>query len=73
MSLAKNGQIQNCCHPNALMTLKEYLEDYASAETKEVGELLIADEINNIPNEKIRTIAEKNLGEIAKGQRDFRF
>ena len=73
MSLSKTGQIQNCCHPNALMTLKEYVEDYASEETKKTGQKLIADEIKNVPNEKVREIARKNLTEIEKGSRDFRF
>ena len=52
MTLCKNGQIQNCCHPNALMTLKEYLVDYASPETRSVGEALIDKELTNIPKEK---------------------
>ena len=73
MSLCKTGQIQNCCHPNALMTLKEYLTDYAEQRTKEVGDELIMKEINNIPNEKVREIVIKNLEEITKGKRDFRF
>lgn len=73
MSLCKSGQIQNCCHPNAVMTLKEYLEDYAAAETKAVGEALIQNEIKNIPNDKVRKIAEANLIKIANGSRDFRF
>ena len=73
MSLCKAGQIQNCCHPNALMTLKEYLEDYASPETKEIGEKLILAELNNIPKEKVREITKEHLADIAKGQRDFRF
>jgi 2-iminoacetate synthase len=73
MSLSKTGQIQNCCHPNALMTLKEYIEDYASAETKTMGEKLIATEIMNVPKEKVRAIAMKNLAEIEQGCRDFRF
>lgn len=73
MSLCKAGQIQNCCHPNALMTLKEYLMDYASEETKKVGEELIARELNNIPKEKVRQICEENLIKIANGNRDFRF
>ncbi len=54
MSLCKSGQIQNCCHPNALMTLKEYLEDYAAPGTKEIGEKLIQAEIGSIPKEKCR-------------------
>ncbi len=73
MTLLKNGQIQNCCHPNALMTLKEFLMDYASEETKIAGEKLIQKELNNIPNEKVREIARNNLEAIEKGSRDFRF
>lgn len=73
MALSKNGQIQNCCHPNALMTLKEYLEDYASPETRVLGEALIESELVNIPSLKVRGIAEKNLEKIKEGQRDFRF
>ncbi len=73
MSLCKSGQIQNCCHPNALMTLKEYLMDYASEDTVKVGEEMIKKEIPNIPLEKVRNIVNKNLLEIEKGNRDFRF
>lgn len=73
MSLCKSGQIQNCCHPNALMTLKEYLVDYASTETRTIGETLIQQELKNVPKEQIRNIVEKNLREIELGQRDFRF
>lgn len=73
MRLSKTGQIQNCCHPNALMTLKEYTEDYATPATKKIGENLIALEINNVPHEKVRAIAYKNLQAIEQGQRDFRF
>lgn len=73
MSLCKSGQIQNCCHPNALMTLKEYLEDYATEDTRKVGEALIRKELKQIPKEKVRQIVEKNLEEIERGQRDFRF
>ena len=73
MRLAKTGQIQNCCHPNALMTLKEYLEDYASPETKAVGEKLIQGEIKTVPNDKVRRILEENLVKISGGSRDFRF
>jgi len=73
MTLLKSGQIQNCCHPNALMTLKEYAKDYASDETKALAELLIEKEIHNIPNEKARKVAEDNLKKIAMGSRDFRF
>ena len=73
MSLCKAGQIHNCCLPNALMTLKEYLEDYASPETRAVGEAVIEQQLPNIPNEKARTVVAKHLQEIAQGQRDFRF
>jgi len=73
MKLVKSGKIACCCQPNALMTLKEYLEDYASPETKEKGEKLIAAELLKIPNEKIRRIAEQHMTEIHNGQRDFRF
>ena len=73
MSLCKSGQIHNCCLPNALMTLKEYLSDYASDKTKEVGEELIKDQINDIPNDKVRSIVETRLEKIAAGERDFRF
>ena len=73
MSLLKSGQIVNCCHPNALMTLKEYLEDYASPETKKIGEELIAKEILKVPNEKVRAKAMEYLSELNDGKRDFRF
>ncbi|MBQ9982451.1 MAG: [Oscillospiraceae bacterium] len=73
MALCKNMQIQNCCHPNALMTLNEYLEDYAAAETKEIGKKLIMSEVPNIPNEKVRGIALDYLKNIENGKRDFRF
>ena len=74
MSLCKNGQIQNCCHPNALMTLEEYLMDYAGEETKEIGEKLIEKELLKIPNEKVRKIATEHIADIAKNnKRDFRF
>ena len=74
MSLCKSGQILNCCHPNALMTLTEYLEDYASEETKKIGYKLIDDELKKIPGEKVRSIAEQNIRDIkASNRRDFRF
>ena len=73
MSLCKAGQIHNCCLPNALMTLKEYLEDYASPETKATGEKVIAGQLQNIPNLKARSVVEQHLQEIEQGQRDFRF
>ena len=73
MALCKNMQIHNCCLPNALMTLQEYLEDYASPETKAVGKQLIDKEIEQIPNEKVRRICQQRLELIRKGERDFRF
>ena len=72
MSLVKSGQIANCCGPNALMTLKEYLEDYASEDTRRKGLELISKETERIPNPKIREIAIRNLKEISNGKRDFR-
>ncbi len=74
MSLCKSGQILNCCHPNALMTLSEYLEDYASEETRRVGYELIERELQKIPKEKVRQIARQNIEAIrASNRRDFRF
>lgn len=73
MALCKNRQIQNCCHPNALMTLKEYLMDYASDDTKALGEKMIEKELNNIPNEKVRRICKEHLADIENNKRDFRF
>lgn len=73
MSLCKSGQIQNCCHPNALMTLKEYLMDYASEETRKIGEALIQAELQNIPKENVRNICRDHLEKIEQGIRDFRF
>lgn len=73
MSLVKSGQIANCCSPNALITLQEYLEDYASEETKARGVAMIKQEMQHIPNPKIRERALENLKQIAAGERDFRF
>ena len=73
MTLLKNGQISNCCLPNALMTLKEYLMDYASPETRALGERLIASQLGDIPREKTRNIVEDRLARIGAGERDFRF
>lgn len=73
MSLCKSGQIQNCCHPNALMTLKEFLMDYASPETRRIGEKLIETELKNIPKERVRALCGEHLQKIAQGVRDFRF
>ena len=73
MSLCKAGEIQNCCHPNALMTLKEYLMDYAGDDTRIIGETLIKAELENIPKEKVKEICKENLKKIEQGLRDFRF
>lgn len=73
MSLCKSQQILNCCHPNALMTLKEYLEDYAEPDTKEIGNRLIEKEIDRIPNEKVKSIVRERLVKIENNERDFRF
>lgn len=73
MSLVKSGQIVNCCHPNALMTLKEYLEDYASPEVKEKGLVIIEKELERVTNPKVKERAKKNLLDIENGVRDFRF
>lgn len=73
MSLLKSGQISNCCQPNALMTLKEYLMDYASDETRAHGEALIEKEIHHITNEKVKQTTIERLKLIEQGQRDFRF
>ena len=73
MSLVKTGKIADCCTPNALMTLKEYLEDYASPETRALGEKMISKEVPMLLNERVRRITEKNLAAIAEGKRDFRF
>ena len=73
MELCKKQQIQNCCHPNALMTLKEYLEDYAGEETKKIGEALILKEMEKVSSDKVKGIALQNLKDIEAGKRDFRF
>ena len=74
MSLCKSGQILNCCHPNALMTLSEYLEDYASEKTKAIGYDMVAKELMRIPKERVRQIAEDNIKDIkSSNRRDFRF
>ena len=74
MSLCKSGQIVNCCHPNALMTLAEYLTDYASPETRAVGLALIDKELNTISNEKVRNLAGEHIRDILhSNRRDFRF
>ena len=73
MSLLKNGQIAICCLPNALLTLKEYLKDYASPQVREKGEAMIKRLLQSVPNEKARATADKYLNAIDDGKRDFRF
>ena len=73
MSLCKAGQIQNCCLPNAIMTLKEYMVDYASPETYKAGEHAIAVQIEDITNEKVKEIVYDRLKRVENGERDFRF
>lgn len=73
MQLLKSGQIQNCCHPNALITLKEYLDDYAGNVTKKIGNKMIFNEINSVPNLKVRSTLIKMLDDSKYGKRDFRF
>ncbi|WMI79999.1 [FeFe] hydrogenase H-cluster radical SAM maturase HydG [Anaerotignum sp. MB30-C6] len=73
MRLAKSGQIVNVCQPNSLMTLKEYLLDYASVDTCEKGEMVIADELAHISNEKVKSLAEDYIDQLENGKRDFRF
>lgn len=73
MELCKSGQIQNCCHPNALMTLKEFLLDYASEDTVRLGDAVIEREIENIPSSKVQEIVRERLKKIIEGDRDFRF
>lgn len=73
MKICKSGKIQGCCTPNAILTLKEYLLDYASASTKEIGEALIAKEVEKIDNERLRAALSEDLAKLEKGQRDLRF
>lgn len=73
MEICKGQQIHNFCHPNAIMTLDEYLQDYASDETKEVGENLISKEVEALENPEIKAVVKKNLDKISKGERNFKF
>ena len=73
MEICKEQKIHNFCHPNAIMTLKEYLEDYAQPETKEVGDKLIAKELETLESEKVKELTRENVEKISKGERDFRF
>ncbi|BFL48027.1 [FeFe] hydrogenase H-cluster radical SAM maturase HydG [Lactonifactor longoviformis] len=73
MTLLKSGQIANCCQPNAIMTFKEYLMDYASPETREIGEKQIEKELSHVKSDKIRELTKEHLKDIEEGKRDFRF
>ena len=73
MSLVKRGKIADCCQPNALMTLMEYLQDYASAQTRAKGMEAIRRELEHIGSGKVRELTVLRLKEIVDGQRDFRF
>lgn len=73
MEICKEQQIHNFCHPNAIMTLKEYLEDYASNDTKKIGETLIKKELETFKNQNLECKVEQNLEKIEHGERDFRF
>lgn len=73
MEICKGQQIHNFCHPNAIMTLDEYLQDYASDETKKVGENLISKEVEALENSEIKAVVKKNLDKISKGERNFKF
>lgn len=73
MEICKGQQIHNFCHPNAIMTLDEYLQDYASDETKKVGENLISKEVESLENPEIKAVVKKNLDKISKGERNFKF
>jgi 2-iminoacetate synthase len=73
MKLAKTGEIQNMCQPNAILTLQEYLEDYGDDELRQMGEEVINKELASIPNEKIRAKTVEYLGQIRNGERDLRF
>lgn len=73
MEICKEQKIHNFCHPNAIMTLEEYLEDYASPETRKVGEELISKELKTLGNNKLKCAVEENLEKIKHGERDFRF
>ena len=73
MSLLKSGQIANCCQPNAMMTLKEFLMDYAGEQTRAKGNALIEEKLSLIPNDNVREVCRQHLKEIENGNRDFRF
>ncbi len=73
MRLAKSGQIGNVCQPNSLMTLKEYLLDYAASDTKALGERVIEEEMERIANPIVKAKAQEYIENLMEGKRDFRF
>ncbi|MDY3982816.1 MAG: [FeFe] hydrogenase H-cluster radical SAM maturase HydG [Veillonellaceae bacterium] len=73
MPLAKSGEISNCCQPNALMTLNEYLLDYASDKTRKTGEAVIKEQLEEIKNQKVKQMAHEYIQQMEHGERDFRF
>jgi 2-iminoacetate synthase len=72
MELCKSGKIGDCCQPNALMTLQEYLLDYSNEKTRQFGENLIYNQLAQLPNDKIRSLVSEKLEKIKNGERDFR-
>lgn len=73
MALAKSGQIQDVCQPNAILTFREFLEDYASPATREAGERAISDHLKEITNPAIHQLTCQRLKMIEQGQRDLYF
>lgn len=73
MEFAKNGAIADYCQANAILTMKEYICDYASAKTRETGEHVIKLELPKVKNDKFRAASVKRLERIEAGERDFRF
>ena len=73
MPLAKTGQIQNVCQPNAILTFKEYLIDYASPEMRQLGEKVISEHLQQIADPKILALTKERLQEIELGERDLYF
>ncbi|MEG6615478.1 [FeFe] hydrogenase H-cluster radical SAM maturase HydG [Peptococcaceae bacterium 1198_IL3148] len=73
MPLAKSGEIHNVCQPNAILTFKEYLEDYATPELKAIGEETIKNHLEQITSPRIRELTEQRLKQIENGERDFYF
>jgi 2-iminoacetate synthase len=73
MQLAKTGNIQNCCLPNAILTFKEFLMDYAEPRLREKGERAIQESLEQIPNPAIRQKTVERLARIEQGERDLYF